>query len=182
MNLKAIRRKLFNIILVFEFLNNALIPAIIAAVIAFSILFWKEKKIEPKRLEKQIRIEMTEKRLQCYGHLLSMLRIAKERGKHWKNNKNLHSFVKPYGTQKLELFFQENYYLLSHAVSDEYLKLIEKDTRFGLVTDTSKNNITSQFSIDFEDLEQTASAEYDNLKSHFQSLTGYSFNQVITHD
>ncbi len=162
---------------VFEFFNIALIPAIISAVIAFSILFWKEKKIEPKRLEKNKRIEMTEKKLQCYGHLLGMLRIAKERGKNWNSNdKNPHSFVKPYGTQKLELFFQENYYLLSHAVSDEYLKLVEKDTRFGLVTKPNESYTTNHFSINFRDLEQTTSAEYDNLKSYFQSLTGYSFN------
>ena len=157
--------------------TDAVYAAILASVLSglgtFIILQIKENIIQPKKWQKNTKKDIFEKKLHCYGNLLSILKIAKNRGKNWKGSSDIpHSFVKPYGTQKLELFFEKNYHLLSNTINDEYLKVVEKDTRFGLVTEPNKTYTTSHFSIDFRHLEKITSKEYDNLKSQFNELTG----------
>ena len=87
-------------------ITSVAIAVAISAIITAILYFYKEKKIEPERWKKTVKLHEIEKRLTAYGELLNILRTAEERGKNWGNSsEHPHAFERPYGTEEFKKVF-----------------------------------------------------------------------------
>lgn len=163
-------------------LDSAIVAVVISALVTGLIIIIKEYRIEPNKWKKDKKLDILDKRLQAYGVLISFLKTAKTRGENWNHNKGRHSLVKDNGTLEFQQIFQNNYYLFTSNLNDEYIKAIKSDTKFGLTTKPSKYDYvtTSHFSLDLSTMQKLAEGDYEKLLTEYERLTGYELSKNLT--
>jgi len=160
--------------------NQIFIPIIsvlASGILAFVIVIYKQKKIDPQKLKRVSKLRIIEKRLQAYGTLLSFLEESLRRGINWNKDKPLHSMQKPEGTTQFRKIFADYNYLFSQKLNDEFYNKIESDTRYGLVSKASTEShiSSSQFSMDLHEMHEITKNDFKELKCIFNELTDYEY-------
>lgn len=150
-----------------------IVAAIISAAVSFSVLLYREHRIEPERWKKNAKLETIEKRLEAYGTLLNFLQSSKSRSRHYsKDSENQYLLIIPQDRDNFLGIFQKYRYLFSSKLIETFQQVIDNDTNLYLSPKTQQNDWYQLF--DLSAMEQTVQAEFQELQNEHKNLTGYS--------
>lgn len=151
------------------------------------VLLLKVKKFDPESWKKDTTWQLYTQKLEVYGQLKTLLDAGRQRIKRQnstnQNNEWTHVLIIPDDYESLKNIFGKYRYMLSDDLVGLYLELIKSDKYFSDIfskedrieghvstsnskklTVNLKSRQTGILSCNLEDLEETATKEYDKLK------------------
>lgn len=153
-------------------LNAAIVPAIIAAAISFTVLYLTAKRIEPGKWRRDVRLGIMEKEIDTYGSLLGLLDACREKmGRQPSGEESTgrtHLLEVPVDSERIRRLFFKNRRLLAADVIDEYNKM-EKDERSFFLN--PRHNI-QPVAFDLSRMHDLAKHHYDRSRNEFEEFTG----------
>ncbi len=171
-----------------SFFNTTIMPGIIAAVVSgvivAVIMFVREGVIEPKRWQKNIKVEFLKNQLEVYGTLETILdscakkalrqnKEASQQGEEDQSmsgaTKNAHLLENPFDADSLQEIFQNSRYMLSKELVGEWLKFVREDEYFA-VFDAKKKG-SGLLTVDLKDMQQIVKEEFKKIKSDYEKIT-----------
>jgi hypothetical protein len=179
-------------------IDSNLLSAIIAAVVAFTILFLDRIFIEPRKWTSRYEIRTLEKALEVHGWLLSVLNACEEKAKRQAEKRATppSHLLESADILQLEGIFGKKAYLLSERLKQTWYDLQRKDAYFGMMKVrnretiplepiVSRNPWPSPFVLtprsmkheiidaDLTDMQKQAEADFAALKSRYTKLTRF---------
>lgn len=152
--------------------DSALIATVISVAISLGILLVREKKFEPEKWKKNVRLEKITKKLEVYGRLNTLLESGTERIKRQKvgeGKKETHLIEIPLDLDKLQQIFEGSRYLLSDKLIQTYRNFVREDEYFSDVSSRKKD--PTVLLCDLSEMHKIAKEEFDVIKKEYEELT-----------